>query len=463
MRIMPPEPDTSAPPTVLLVDDDEIMRVSLEDRLRMEGFETSAAADFSTARRLLRERGYDLVATDIRLPDGDGRALFEEVCRLHPGIPVILMTGFMSVEDAVALTKAGAADYLTKPFDLDEFIAKTRSAIEKARDLNAAPLIGPDGAAAMPGSGMLGRSAAMRRIEEISARIRDVDSSVLLTGESGAGKEVVANFLHRNSTRASGPFVAVNCAALPLNLVESELFGHEKGAFTGADRRRVGRFELAQGGTIFLDEIAEVPVEIQVKLLRVLQERKIERLGGADPIDIDARVIAATQVDLEVAVAEGRFRADLFWRLNVIRIDVPPLRERPEDILFLARRFVATQAREMGRPVSGISAAAEARLLKLDYPGNVRELHNIVERAVALAAGPQIGERDLFAEWMPTPIPDSTLNLRASVELAERVAILRALVHAGGALQLAAGHLGITRKNLWEKMRRYGIERPNGS
>jgi DNA-binding NtrC family response regulator len=373
------------------------------------------------------------------------------------------MTGFMSVEDAVALTKAGAADYLTKPFDLDEFIAKTRSAIEKARDLNAAPLIGPDGAAAMPGSGMLGRSAAMRRIEEISARIRDVDSSVLLTGESGAGKEVVANFLHRNSTRASGPFVAVNCAALPLNLVESELFGHEKGAFTGADRRRVGRFELAQGGTIFLDEIAEVPVEIQVKLLRVLQERKIERLGGADPIDIDARVIAATQVDLEVAVAEGRFRADLFWRLNVIRIDVPPLRERPEDILFLARRFVATQAREMGRPVSGISAAAEARLLKLDYPGNVRELHNIVERAVALAAGPQIGERDLFAEWMPTPIPDSTLNLRASVELAERVAILRALVHAGGALQLAAGHLGITRKNLWEKMRRYGIERPNGS
>ncbi|MFQ5565396.1 MAG: sigma-54-dependent transcriptional regulator, partial [Paracoccaceae bacterium] len=338
---MPLDAEMDGAPTVLVVDDDEIMRVSLEDRLRMEGFETVSAGDFTTACAMLDQRGFDLVATDIRLPDGDGRALFEQVCRVHPGAPVILMTGFISIDDAVALTKAGAADYLTKPFDLDEFVIKARQAVEHARDLRAAPLIGLDDTPAPPGSGMLGRSAAMRRIEEVAARIRDVDSSVLLTGESGVGKEVVANFIHRNSARSPGPFVAINCAALPLNLVESELFGHEKGAFTGADRRRAGRFELAQGGTIFLDEIAEVPVETQVKLLRVLQERRIERLGGVTSVELDVRVITATQIDLESAIAEGRFRTDLFWRLNVIRIHVPPLRERPEDILFLARRFAA--------------------------------------------------------------------------------------------------------------------------
>ncbi len=460
---MPLDADMADAPTVLVVDDDEIIRVSLEDRLRMEGFETVSAADFATAAALLEQRGFDLVATDIRLPDGDGRALFEQVCRFYPGVPVILMTGFISIEDAVALTKAGAADYLTKPFDLDEFVVKARRAVERARDLHAAPLIGPDGNPAPPGSGILGRSAAMRRIEEVAARIRDVDSSVLLTGESGVGKEVVANFIHRNSTRARGPFVAINCAALPLNLVESELFGHEKGAFTGADKRRAGRFELAQGGTIFLDEIAEVPVETQVKLLRVLQERRIERLGGAASIDLDVRVITATQVDLEAAIAEGSFRADLFWRLNVIRIHVPPLRERPEDILFLARRFAAEQAELMARPVTGIATAAEQRLLTLDYPGNVRELRNIIERAVALTSGPQIQEHDLFIEGDSGATADTPLNLRASVEATERAAILRALERAGGAIQVAAHKLGISRKNLCEKMRRYNIERPQGN
>jgi len=460
---VPLDTDMAGAPTILVVDDDEIIRVSLADRLRMEGFETAAAADFTTACALLEQRGFDLVATDIRLPDGDGRALFEQVCRFHPGVPVILMTGFISVEDAVALTKAGAADYLTKPFDLDEFVAKVRQAVEHARDLRAAPLIGPDGSPAPPGSGILGRSVAMRRIEEVAARIRDVDSSVLLTGESGVGKEVVANFIHRNSTRARGPFIAINCAALPLNLVESELFGHEKGAFTGADKRRAGRFELAQGGTIFLDEIAEVPPETQVKLLRVLQERRIERLGGEVSLQLDVRVITATQVDLEAAIAEGSFRADLFWRLNVIRIHVPPLRERPEDILFLARRFAAEQAEQMARPVTGLANAAEQSLLTLDYPGNVRELRNIIERAVALTSGPQIQEHDLFIEGDTGAGAEMPLNLRASVEATERAAILRALERAGGAIQVAAYQLGISRKNLWEKMRRYNIERPQGN
>lgn len=462
MPAAPPDSASTAPPSVLVIDDEEIMRVSLEDGLRIEGFETVSAADFQTARRMLAQRPFDLVATDIRLPDGDGRALFEEVCRRHPGVPVILMTGYISVKDAVALTKAGAANYITKPFDLDEFVAKARRAVEHARDARTAPLIGPDGNPAPVGSGILGRSPAMRRIEEIAARIRDVDSSVLLTGETGVGKEVVANFIHRNSTRSAGPFVPVNCAALPLNLVESELFGYERGAFTGADRRRAGRFELAQGGTIFLDEIAEIPVETQVKLLRVLRERCVERLGGTSSIDLDVRVIAATQVDLEEAVAEGRFRTDLFWRLNVIRVHVPPLRKRAEDVLFLARRFIAAHARRMGRQIHGISAAAEQRLLTLDFPGNVRELNNMLERAVALAEGSRIQERELFLEDDAETEPDPPFNLRANVEAAERAAILRALGTADGALHVAARHLGISRKNLWEKMRRYDIRRTDG-
>ena len=460
---MLPETSPSPRPCVLVVEDDQIMRVSLEDRLQMEGFDTIAAADFSTARDALGERGFDLVATDIRLPDGDGRDLFEAVCRLHPGTPVMLMTAYISVEDAVALTKAGAADYLTKPFDLDSFVRKARRAVERSRDRHTAPLVAADGSAAMPGSGTLGRSPQMRRIEEITARIRDIDSAVLLTGESGVGKEVVARFIHRNSTRADGPFVAVNCAALPSGLVGSELFGVEKGAFAGAEERRAGRFEQAQGGTIFLDEIAEVPDATQLKLLRILEDHRVERLGGTGPIELDVRVMASTQVDLEAEVARGTFRSDLFWRLNVLRIKVPPLRERRDDILFLARLFVSEQAGRMHRPVEGLSAASEERLLRIDFPGNVRQLRNMIERAVALAAGPRIQVLDLSADEFPAAEKgaeaDAPMTLKANVESAERAAIRRALDEADGTLHLAAENLGVSRKTLWEKMRRYEITR----
>jgi DNA-binding NtrC family response regulator len=452
--------DEAPAPSVLIVDDDELMRISLEDRLRMEGFDTATAADFGSARELLAARLFDLVATDIRLPDGDGRALFEEICRVNPGAPVILMTAYISVEDAVALTKAGAVDYLTKPFDLDEFVTKARRAVDRLHDLRAAPLLGADGTPAAAGSGILGRSAAMRRIEKIAARIRDVDSSLLLTGESGVGKEVVARFIHRNSARAGKPFVAVDCASLPAGMVESELFGFEQGAFAGADHRHAGRFEQAQGGTIFLDEVADIAVETQAKLLRVLQEREVLPLGATAPVALDVRVIAATQSNLEAAVSAGRFRADLYWRLNVIHIAIPPLRKRPEDILFLARRFVAEQAAGMGRPVQGLSAPAEARLARLDFPGNVRELRNMIERAVALAAGPRIQEYDLSDDSAPDTGADPeapTLRLKAHVEEAERLAILHALEESGGVLQDAAALLGVSRKTLWEKIRRYGL------
>jgi two-component system response regulator AtoC len=451
---------TAPAPRVLLVEDDEIMRLSLDDRMRMEGIPTTSVPDLAGARRELASGGLELVVTDVRLPDGSGRTLFEEVCRLHPGMPVILITAHVSVPQAVALIKAGAVDYLTKPFDIEVFMDLVKRTLSRVSDAHRAELTGMDGVKFRAGSGVLGKSLAMRRIEDVIARLREVDSSVLLTGESGVGKEVVARLIHHNSRRAGGPFVAINCAAVPGELVESELFGHERGAFTGADHRRIGRFELAEGGTLFLDEIAEIPPEVQVKLLRVLQERSIERVGGSVPIPLDVRVIAATQVDLEEAMQTGRFRSDLYWRLNVIHIAIPPLRERSEDIVFLSRKFAAEHARAMAKQVTGISRQAEARLLDLPFPGNVRELKNLLERAVALCSGPQLQEHDLFVldseEQEPHAGPPS---LKEAVATTERAAIRAALARSGWSIAKAAGALKISRKNLWEKMKRYGIKR----
>ena len=445
---------------VLLVEDDEIMRESLQDRLQMEGIPAIGVSDLAAARRELGRRALDLVVTDVRLPDGNGHALFEQVCREHPGTPVVLLTAYASVPDAVSLVKAGASDYLTKPFDIDAFIALVRRNLSRVEDARQPELVARDGTAFRAGSGVLGRSPAMCRIEELVARLRDVDSSVLITGESGVGKEVVANLIHRNSRRAEGPFVAVNCAAIPINLVESELFGHERGAFTGAERRHIGRFEMARGGTIFLDEVAEIPPEVQVKLLRILQERKVERVGGGELIPLDVRVLAATQVDLEKALEAGRFRADLYWRLNVIHVAVAALRDRPEDVVYLARKFVTEQAQEMGKRVTGISASAEARLLDMPFPGNVRELKNVIERAVALCAGPQVQIHDLFPFQLAGERGTGDRpSLKETVEDAERAAILGALDQADWAIGDAAEALGISRKNLWEKMKRYGIGR----
>ena len=456
----PPEKDDAGKPRALLVEDDEIMRLSLEDRLCLEGIPVTSACDLATARRELESKSVDLVITDMRLPDGSGAALFEEVCQQHPGTPVILMTAFVSVPDAVALIKAGATDYITKPFDIEAFVALVKRTLSRISDTHLAELIDTHGGTFRAGSGVLGRSAAMRRIEEVVARLKDVESSVLITGESGVGKEVVARFIHHNSRRANGPFVAVNCAAIPIDLVESELFGHERGAFTGADRRRIGRFEQAEGGTLFLDEVAEIPPGVQVKLLRVLQERRIERVGGTASIDLDVRVLAATQVDLEEALVESRFRPDLYWRLNVIRIEIPPLRERSEDILYLSRNFVVEHARTMEKDVTGLSAHAEARLMGMPFPGNVRELKNMLERAVALCAGRQVQEHDLFVLGPEEAArPDGQRSLKEAVEMSETAAIRSALVQSEGSVSRAAEALDISRKNLWEKMKRYGIKR----
>lgn len=445
---------------ILVVEDDEIMRQSLEDRLHMEGIPVVSVSDLAAARRELSRGGLDLVVADVRLPDGNGQALFEQVCREHPGTPVVLMTAYASVPDAVSLVKAGAMDYLTKPFDIEEFIALVRRNLSRVEDARQAELVARDGTTFRAGSGVLGRSPAMRRIEELVARLRDVDSSVLITGESGVGKEVVAQLIHRSSRRAEGRFVAVNCAAIPINLVESELFGHERGAFTGAERRHVGRFEMAMGGTIFLDEVAEIPPEVQVKLLRILQERMVERVGGGEPIPLNVRVLAASQVNLEQALEQGRFRPDLYWRLNVIHIAVPALRDRPEDVVYLARKFITEYAQEMGKGVAGLSASAEVRLLEMPFPGNVRELKNVIERAVALCVGQRVQIHDLLPfEAQEEPASEHRPSLKETVEEAERAAILCALDQTGWAIGAAAETLGISRKNLWEKMKRNGIAR----
>ncbi len=440
---------------VLLIEDDAIMRVSLEERLRLEGISAIAVETLAAARRELARGQVDLVVTDIRLPDGTGRDLFHEVSAAYPGLPVIVMTAFGSVADAVELVKAGAVDYLTKPFKMDAFVTNVRRMLGNLAERREA--------VSVAGSGMLGRSIAMRAVERLVARIAPLDSSVLITGESGVGKEVVANLIHYASARADKPFVKINCAAIPFNLVESELFGHEKGAFTGADRRRLGRFEQAQGGTIFLDEIAEIPAETQVKLLRVIQERLVERVGGSQSIPLDVRILAATQVDLQQSIEAGKFRSDLFWRLNVIHLDIPPLRERREDVPLLARRFIEMQAKAMGKRVWGLSAEAERRLLQLPFAGNVRELKNLIERAVALCDGTRIEVHDLFLTPLDYSERSASLaefpSLKEAVEETEQETIRKTLSRCGGAVGLAAEQLGISRKCLWEKMRRYGIGR----
>ncbi len=344
---------------VLLVEDDEIMRMSLEDRLRLEEIPVRSVIDIAGAKNALEKGGIDLVVTDIRLPDGTGIDLFSDISNRYTGIPVILMTAYGDVSDAVAAVKAGALDYLTKPFDISDFVRKVERHLSRIADARLKFNNSGIESNFKPGSGHLGKSAAMCKIERLVARLIESDSSVLITGESGVGKEVVATLIHNNSLRTRGPMIKVNCAALSAGLIESELFGHEKGAFTGALQQRIGRFEQAQGGTIFLDEIAEISPDIQVKLLRVLQEREIERVGGVEPITLDVRIIAATQMVLEESIKNNQFRSDLYWRLNVIHVDIPPLRDRREDIVYLARQFAGELANKAKSTIKGLSKEAE--------------------------------------------------------------------------------------------------------
>lgn len=432
--------------TIAVVEDDPLLGPSLVQRFAVEGI---AAQWWRSGEEALAGFGRHrpaVVVCDIRLPDLDGETLFARSAQLLGGVPFVFITGYGDIEQAVRLVRAGAVDYIAKPFAVDELIEKVRSLL--ASELAA-------------GEGVLGASPQMRRIEALLRRIAAIDSHVLLLGESGAGKEVCARFLHARSPRASGPFVAVNCAAIPGELVESELFGHERGAFTGALGRHIGHVERAAGGILFLDEVGDLPLAAQAKLLRLVQERSFMRVGGERPLPFTARLVCATNRDLEAEVRAGRFRADLYYRINVIPITVPPLRERHEDILPLITHYLREFADRFESPVRGLTTAAEEAAVAWHWPGNVRELVNRVERAVALATSTRLGVEDLFPEratWhRDAEGASEPVTLSAARDAAERRHIRRVLVRTGGRVGEAARILGVSRTTLWEKMRRLGI------
>ncbi len=434
-----------------LIEDDVIMGESLCDRFALEGFTFDWHRDGRSALRSIGRQSYAAIISDVRLPDVDGEELLRTL--LARGVrlpPFLFITAYASVARAVEALKLGATDYITKPFDIEELI-------EKARHLIATQGMPAARSAQEP---VLGVSPVMRRIEELLPRLASHRESVLVTGESGVGKERVAQRLHGlQPTLGKGPFVAVNCASVSETLLESELFGHERGAFTGAARFRRGMFEQAEGGTLFLDEIGDMSPSMQSKLLRAVQERQITRVGGERAIAVDLRLICATNKDLRRLVEQGRFREDLFYRVNVIQLRIPPLRERQEDVLWLARRFLDHCAGSTGHPCR-MSPQAESALLRHSWPGNVRELEHAVGRACILASGPLIQPWDLFQddglqEHAGYPTPDTTLG--AYLRECEREFIVRVLEEHRWRVTESADALAISRKNLWEKMRKLGI------
>ncbi len=440
-------------PQLLLIEDDAIMGESLVDRFEIEGFVVRWSRTLEQAERWLEAAAFDAVVSDVRLPDGSGEALFERRRQAAAGLPPwLFITAFASVDRAVTMLQAGARDYVTKPFDISALVGKVRAAVGVPEPAPAAD------AAEDAEDAALGPSAAMRHLAGQAARAARRARTVLITGESGAGKEVLARHLHRLADGSgAAPFVAVNCGAIPETLIEAQLFGHERGAFTGADRPRRGYVEQAHGGTLFLDEIAELAPAMQVRLLRVLQDRRVQRLGAEQPIDVDLRVLCATHRDLQLLVQQGRFREDLFYRIHVVHLLVPPLRERPDDILWLARRFLLEQASERGEAVRGLTPAARAALLACRWPGNVRELHNRLERACVMSENASLEASDLFEEREPAPATAALPTLEVFVADAEREYLAAMLARCDGRVGLAAQALGISRKTLWEKSRRYGL------
>jgi len=455
---------------ILVIDDEKNLRESIVEYLSLEKIEAVAASSGEEGQVLLQREVFDAVVLDLKMPGISGIELLRWIRDAGPEVPVIMMSAFGEVQDAVNAMKLGARDYLVKPFDPEELVLRLRR-IEEEQSLRRRVL------ARSEGEGWVGESPSILQIRKLVEKVAPTHSTVLITGESGTGKEVLAREIHRLSTRKNGPFVPVNLGGIPDTLVESELFGYERGAFTGADRRKEGMFEIASSGTLFLDEIGDMPIHLQVKLLRAIQERKIQRLGGTGFIPIDVRIIAATNRDLEAKVKEGSFREDLFYRLNVIRIHLPPLRDRREDIPLLAVHFLEKVSRTMGIPAKRFSPEALEALQQYSFPGNIRELENMVERACILAEGHVILPRDLGigpkasvtlegnqntphhaqdprGSEASTDSRGKTLNIK---EL-EREAILEALRRNKGNRTRAARELGFTRRTLLNKIKEYGIE-----
>ena len=454
---------------ILIVDDEHNIRELMRKYFSLEGMESDGAENGLSAQRLLRENHYDACLVDLKMPGMDGISLISWIRQEGFRMPVIMISAHGEIRDAVTALKEGAQDYIVKPFDPEELTIRLRKLIEAQNLRNLVETESRSSEGMM--NGLVGESAPMKRIKEIISRIADSPATVLVTGESGTGKEVVARQIHTVSKLSQGPFVAINIGGVPENLLESELFGYEKGAFTGAVGRKIGMFELASGGTLFLDEIGDMPFTLQVKMLRVLQERKIIRLGGTTPIPINARIIAAINKNLEEMVRSGTFREDLFYRLNVVRIEIPPLRDRRDDIPLLAGVILQRFNRSMGHKIDGFSADALEALKRHPFYGNVRELENILERAVIFADSPviQADVLDLRTSTLRTLPEDSSTPATVSYGTEENGearslkemevdAIVRALHRWEGNRTRAALELGISRRTLINKIAEYQLD-----
>ncbi|HEX6893784.1 MAG TPA: sigma-54 dependent transcriptional regulator [Bryobacteraceae bacterium] len=445
--------------TVLVVEDEEKLRRVVELQLKGAGYDVEQAGTAEGALKLADRA--DVILTDLRLPGESGLDLLGTLRRQDSRTPVIVMTAFGSIETAVEAMKAGAVDFLPKPFSLDHLMTVVEKALEVKNLRNENRELRAELSQRYEFDNIIGRSDAMREIFATIERVAPTRATVLLCGESGVGKDMIARAIHHHSPRTDRPFVKINCTALPENLMESELFGYEKGAFTGANTTKPGKFEQADTGTVFLDEIGDVPGSIQVKLLRILQEREFERLGSNKTRHIDVRVLAATNVDLRAALEQGTFREDLYYRLNVLPINIPPLRDRKEDIPFLANHFVRKFRKDLGSRVESISDGAMERLMSYPWPGNVRELENVVERSMVLASGPVLDAADVKLDMAPkarAAAVDSFLPEGMTLDQFEQSIIKEALNRASGNKSQAARLLGLTRNALRYRLSQMGIE-----
>ena len=441
---------------ILIVDDEANARAALSEILHEDGYVTETAADGFKALGKLSEFEPDVVLTDLKMPGLDGIGLMEKGRELLPGAVFVVMTAFGTIGSAVDAVKRGADNYLTKPLDFDALAVIVERAMEKSRLVRENLRLRERLRERNVMSHIVGDSARMKTLLELVEQVAKSRASVLVVGESGTGKELIAEAIHRASPRAKAPLVRLNCAALAEGLLESELFGHEKGAFTGAVARREGRFKQADQGTLFLDEVSEIPAATQVKLLRFLQERAFERVGGNETLHVDVRIIAATNRDLGALIAEGRFREDLFYRLNVVSLEIPPLRERASDILALAMFFLARYAEENGKRIEGFEDEALGALEAYRWPGNVRELENAIERAVVLCDDGRVARRHLPANIAPKEEPNGPPRIPgSSIDDIERFAILKTLEMCGGSTSKAAAVLGISSRKIQYKLHEY--------
>lgn len=452
---------------ILIIDDDRGLRVSLSAFLEKKGYSTLTAATAQEGLEIIENNTVDLVLLDIRMPGMDGITALKKIKEINCDLNVIIITGYGSIETAVEAMKEGAVDYVTKPFNLKELSSKIETSLKIKYMVIKNKLDEREEEGRESFSNLIGKSKQMQEVYELIAKIAKKDVTVLILGESGVGKEMVAKAIHQNSQRKDGPFIKVNCAALPDQLLESELFGYEKGAFTGAGRQKKGMFELADGGTIFLDEIGDMSLATQAKILRVLQEHEFQRLGGEETIRVNVRVLAATNIDIQQAIERGKFREDLYYRLNVVRINMPPLRERPEDIPLLTNEFIKEYNQKHNKEINGVAPDAMRLLMSYDWPGNVRELKNICEQAVVLNDSNVITAADLPVEirgkgfnlnvnQSNQSLKDITKNLTSEIE---RKIITETLEETGWNRNETAQKLGITPRTLYNKIKEYKIER----